>query len=84
MSNKSGKIWGSEQIAMNITIYCDELPVEILPAYCNWDLHVVNDGKLFQAAKPRKWRQVSQSPGFQSNFEGHKQLQWEKHQAEGP
>jgi len=33
-----GKIWGSEQIAMNITIYVDELPVEILPAYCNWTL----------------------------------------------
>ena len=33
---KAGKIWGSEQIAMNITIYCDELSVEILPAYCNW------------------------------------------------
>ena len=33
---KAGKIWGSEQIAMNITIYCDALPVEILPAYCNW------------------------------------------------
>ena len=35
---KSGKIWGSEQIAMNITIYYDELDVEILPAYCNWTL----------------------------------------------
>tara|TARA_A100001015_G_scaffold56916_1_gene62569 strand:+ start:156 stop:1055 length:900 start_codon:yes stop_codon:yes gene_type:complete len=34
----SGKIWGSEQIAMNITIYFDELDVEILPAYCNWTL----------------------------------------------
>ena len=34
----SGKIWGSEQIAMNITIYNDELDVEILPAYCNWTL----------------------------------------------
>ena len=33
---KAGKIWGSEQIAMNITIYSDNLPVEILPAYCNW------------------------------------------------
>ena len=32
----SGKIWGSEQIAMNITIYSDKLDVEILPAYCNW------------------------------------------------
>ena len=35
---KSGKIWGSEQIAMNITIYHDRLDVEILPAYCNWTL----------------------------------------------
>ena len=35
---KSGKIWGSEQIAMNITIYHDEMSVEILPAYCNWTL----------------------------------------------
>ena len=34
----SGKIWGSEQIAMNITIYSDKLEVEILPAYCNWTL----------------------------------------------
>ena len=34
----SGKIWGSEQIAMNITIYNDGLDVEILPAYCNWTL----------------------------------------------
>jgi len=30
----AGKIWGSEQIAMNITIYCDQQKVEILPAYC--------------------------------------------------
>jgi len=34
----SGKIWGSEQVAMNITIYSDNLDVEILPAYCNWTL----------------------------------------------
>jgi len=34
----SGKIWGSEQIAMNIAIYSDNLEVEILPAYCNWTL----------------------------------------------
>ena len=34
----SGKIWGSEQIAMNITIYNDKQEVEILPAYCNWTL----------------------------------------------
>jgi lipopolysaccharide biosynthesis glycosyltransferase len=35
-SLKSGKVWGSDQIALNITIYHNELPVEILPAYCNW------------------------------------------------
>ena len=28
---KKGRIWGSEQIAMNITIYSDNLSVEILP-----------------------------------------------------
>ena len=35
---KSGKIFGSEQIAMNVTIYVDKLEVEILPAYCNYTL----------------------------------------------
>ena len=34
----AGKIFGSEQVAMNITIYVDELDMEILPAYCNWTL----------------------------------------------
>jgi len=33
-----GKIFGSEQIAMNVTIYYDKLNIEILPAYCNWTL----------------------------------------------
>jgi lipopolysaccharide biosynthesis glycosyltransferase len=35
---KKGRIFGSEQIAMNVTIYCDNMKVEILPAYCNWFL----------------------------------------------
>ena len=35
---KSGKVFGSEQIAMNVTIYIDKLAVEILPAYCNYTL----------------------------------------------
>ena len=35
---KSGKIFGSEQVAMNITIYVNNLEIEILPAYCNWIL----------------------------------------------
>ena len=34
----SGKIFGSEQVAMNITIYVNDLEIEILPAYCNWTL----------------------------------------------
>ena len=38
MALKRGKIWGSEQIAMNITIYSDNQSVEILPTYCNWTL----------------------------------------------
>ena len=29
----SGKIFGSEQVAMNVTIYVDNLEIEILPAY---------------------------------------------------
>ena len=33
-----GRIFGSEQIAMNITIYHNNYDVEILPAYCNWTL----------------------------------------------
>ena len=39
-----GKIFGSEQIAMNITIYYDKLDIEILPAYCNW---ILIDGLRF-------------------------------------
>ena len=34
----SGKIFGSEQVAMNIVIYVNDLEIEILPAYCNWTL----------------------------------------------
>ena len=35
---KKGRIFGSEQIAMNITVYCDLMKVQILPTYCNWFL----------------------------------------------
>jgi hypothetical protein len=37
-SLKKGRIFGSEQIAMNITVYCDLMKVQILPTYCNWFL----------------------------------------------
>jgi len=40
----AGRIWGSEQIAMNVAIYSDNLDVEILPAYCNW---ILIDGMKF-------------------------------------
>ena len=45
---KSGRIFASEQIAMNITIYVDNLEVEILPAYCNYTLV---DGMKFDVKK---------------------------------
>jgi hypothetical protein len=50
----SGKIWGSEQIAMNITIYVDGLDIEILPAYCNWT--------LIQALKYDKFKKTLVEP----------------------
>ena len=31
-----GKIFGSEQVAMNISVYSDKVPVDVLPYYCNW------------------------------------------------
>jgi hypothetical protein len=35
---KKGRIFGSEQIAMNVSVYCDKMKVQILPTYCNWFL----------------------------------------------
>ena len=51
---KSGKIFGSEQVAMNITIYVDKLDIEILPAYCNWILmdHIKFDEKNNKFVEP--------------------------------
>ena len=31
-----GKIFGSEQIAMNVSVYVDNIPTDVLPFYCNW------------------------------------------------
>ena len=45
---KSGRIFASSQISMNITIYVDNLEVEILPAYCNYTL---TDGMKFDIKK---------------------------------
>ena len=37
-------IWGSEQIAMNITMYCDNLPVEMIA--CHIVIGLTIDGLL--------------------------------------
>ena len=31
-----GKIFGSEGLAINLSVYVDDVPVEFLPLYCNW------------------------------------------------
>ena len=31
-----GNVFGSEQVAMNVSVYSDNIPVDILPFYCNW------------------------------------------------
>jgi len=31
-----GKIFGSEQVAMNVSVYVDNVPTDVLPFYCNW------------------------------------------------
>ena len=31
-----GNIFGSEQVAMNISVYADKIETDILPYYCNW------------------------------------------------
>ena len=33
---KSGKIFGSEGLAINISVYIDEIKTEFLPLHCNW------------------------------------------------
>ena len=33
---KSGKIFGSEGLAINLSVYIDEVDTEFLPLNCNW------------------------------------------------
>ena len=33
---KSGNIWGSEQLAMNMLVYIENIDTEFLPLNCNW------------------------------------------------
>lgn len=40
---KKGRIFGSDQIALNIAVHILNQPVDILPHYCNWIPYVTND-----------------------------------------
>ena len=31
-----GRIFGSDQLALGMTVYLNELPIELLPRWCNW------------------------------------------------
>ncbi len=36
LAAKKGRIFGTDQVALALSIYEDSLPSEFLPAYCNW------------------------------------------------
>ena len=36
LAAKKGRIFGTDQVALALSIYEDKLPAEFLPAYCNW------------------------------------------------
>ena len=36
LASKKGRIFGTDQVALALSVYNDNLPVEFLPAYCNW------------------------------------------------
>ena len=36
LAAKKGRIFGTDQVALALSIYEDEVPSEFLPAYCNW------------------------------------------------
>ena len=36
LASKKGRIFGTDQVALALSIYEDGLPAEFLPAYCNW------------------------------------------------
>ena len=36
LSAKKGRIFGTDQVALALSIYEDRVPSEFLPAYCNW------------------------------------------------
>ncbi len=36
MASKKGRIFGSDQVALALTMFEDKVPFELLPSYCNW------------------------------------------------
>ena len=36
LASKKGRIFGTDQVALALSVYKDKLPSEFLPAYCNW------------------------------------------------
>ena len=36
LAAKKGRIFGTDQVALALTIHEDKVPTEFLPAYCNW------------------------------------------------
>ena len=36
LAAKKGRIFGTDQVALALSIYEDKIPTEFLPAYCNW------------------------------------------------
>ena len=36
LASKKGRIFGTDQVALALSVYEDNLPTQFLPAYCNW------------------------------------------------
>ena len=36
LAAKKGRIFGTDQVALALSIYEDKIPTQFLPAYCNW------------------------------------------------
>ena len=33
---KKGRIFGTDQVALALSVYEDKIPIQFLPSYCNW------------------------------------------------
>ena len=36
LASKKGRIFGTDQVALALSVYEDKIPTQFLPAYCNW------------------------------------------------